>query len=242
MRSTNNVSRSCTEPWRGSASLQPLPSEQAYISGDCFVETIPNAVANFMIARFIFSIVSYFTLTTCYSQVSLDNDTSYRPLFHSTLKEIDSTFNLSTNADFELRFWSIASKTMERRLFTLTFKGDKVKGRLFKRTIHQKDTLLEIPVNQDNLTDLWEKLKRHNLLFIPDASVLRNKKGEEANLFIHDGIRYSFELITPGRKRSFSYTCPRMHSAEYKKIVEFKQVAKIVQILEEYIGVIGYRC
>ena len=78
-----------------------------------------------------------------------------------------------------MRFWCTYSKTMKRQLFILTLKNNNWTARLFEKTYFQKDTLLEIKINQNDLLELWKKLKENNVLNIPNESELRDKSGKE---------------------------------------------------------------
>jgi hypothetical protein len=144
--------------------------------------------------------VIFFIAHSTYCQPVFKNDTAFHPFLQTIVTEIDSNYHLQKNADFEMRFWTWISKTMERRLFILSLNSGKWTARLFKKTSFLKDTLFEIPVVQNNLEQLWKKLNKYNLLIIPNEYDLRNKNGNEINNPVHDGISYWFEFITNNNK------------------------------------------
>jgi hypothetical protein len=130
-----------------------------------------------------------------------------------------------------MRFWTLISKTMERRFFILSLNNGKWTARLFKKTSFLIDTIFEIPIAQNNLEKLWNNLNEHNLLTIPNEYELRDKNGNEINDTMHDGISYWFEFTTKTNKRGYWYHCPKSSSEEYKYIKEYKDVVAIITLI-----------
>lgn len=168
------------------------------------------------------------------SQPVFQNDSTFKPFHKSLFNEIDSAFKLDKEAQFELRFWTLSSKTMKRQLFILSLKNSNWTARLFSRTVYQKDTLIEISVIQTNLNKLWKKLKKKNLLTIPREEDLVDKNGNQINDPIHDGVSYLFELISTENKRWYWYHCPKSFSEDYKYIKEYKDVVGIIKIVYKH--------
>lgn len=99
------------------------------------------------------------------------------------------------------------------------------------------DTLIEVPVKQNDLINLWMNLNKNNICTISKDYDLRDKTGNEINLAIHDGISFHFELLNTKSKRSYFYHCPKGHSEEYKYIKEYKWVTNIVELIFTYCGI-----
>jgi hypothetical protein len=186
--------------------------------------------------RLLLSIIFFtlLTLKSAFSQPIFKNDTSYKPFSQNLAKEIDSNFHLEKNVDFEMSFWTLISKTMERRLFVLSLNNGKWTARLFKKTYYLTDTLVEVSISQKNLEKLWKNLNKNNLLTISEEFELRDKKGNEINDRVHDGISYSFEFISKKNKRGYWYHCPKRFSEEYKYIKEYKYVLDIIRLIYKH--------
>jgi hypothetical protein len=168
------------------------------------------------------------------SQVILNNDTSYTPYSDKLIKQIDSTFHLIQQYDFEFRFWIQHAKSVKRQLFILALKDKHWSARLFERTYKGSDTLIELPVKQDGLENLWRKLESNNLLTIKDDSELRDKKGDAPFLKIFDGASFRFELLTASSKRSYVYHCPKGYSKEFRYIKEYKWIVRMIKLIYKY--------
>lgn len=176
------------------------------------------------------------------AQPVFNNDTSHTSIFESLIHQVDSSFSLEKNVDFELRFWTLISKTAERRLFILYLKDSKWSARFFQKIIFQKDTLKEVPVSQENLEALWKQLKKNRILTLPHEDDLRDKNGKEILDPVYDGHSYRFELLTKKNKRSYRYTCPNSFSKDYRNIKEYKQVVKLVRLIYKYLKIEYYIC
>jgi hypothetical protein len=168
------------------------------------------------------------------AQPTIINDTSFFPTSQILLTEIDNRFHLNKENDFELRVWITFSKTMKRQLFILSHAKNKWTARFFERSIYLADTLLEIRLGQEGLATLWKRLKRRNLLTIPKDYELKDKNGNEIEIPIHDGIAYTFELLSPESKRSYSYHCPKSHHEEYPKVQAFEDIVKLIHLIYKY--------
>ncbi len=174
----------------------------------------------------------------CHSQINFKNDTSFRVYSHSLFTVIDSTFQLTKNPEFEIRFWTQFAKTMKRQLFVLSLsKGGIWSGRLFEKTYKDIDTLVEKQVDQSNLKSLWKELRRNNIQELPDENEIRDKSGEEINLRVFHGITVVCELISKQSKRSYRYYAPKSHSDEFKYIKEYKSVVRITSAIFKYCGI-----
>lgn len=172
-----------------------------------------------------------FTVNASYCQPKFDNDSTFKPHFSDFVQTIDSSFQLEKNADFELRFWTLIDKTMERKIFILSLKDNVWKARLFKKTSFQKDTLIEIPIAQFNLDKLWKSLNKKGLLNIPAENDLRDRNGKIIDDRIRHGISYRFELMTKNHKRSYRYNCPKKFSEDYKYIKAYRNVVDIIILI-----------
>jgi hypothetical protein len=177
---------------------------------------------------------STLTLPKGFSQPVFDNDTSFKPFLTNFVDVLDSTFQLDKNAEFELRFWTLISKTMERRLFILSKKNNMWAARLFKKSYLPKDTLIEILISQTKLDLLWKNLNKGNILEILRGDDLRNKKGTIIDDPIYCGISYLFELMTQKNKRSYWYGCPKSFSKAYKYIKAYKHVVQLITLIYKH--------
>lgn len=184
-------------------------------------------------------LILFFILTALagYTQPKFNNDTSYRPFYNFLFEEIDSTFRLSKNNEFEFRLLITHSRTMANTLFILSLKNNHWSARLFERTRMRVDTLIERPVNQQDLVKLWKELEKNNVLTIPESHDLRDRKGNEIDLFIHDGMYFRFELLTADNKRSYSYHCPKAYQEEYKYIKAYRNVVSIIRLIYKYCAI-----
>lgn len=167
-------------------------------------------------------------------QPVFENDTSFKPFLQTLVTTIDSNFHLEKDVEFEMRFWTLISKTMERQLFILSFKNNTWNARLFKITTYLSDTLVETPVSQSNLEKLWKNLNKNNILTIPREYDLRDRSGKEIDDPIHDGISYWFEFTTAKNKRSYRYHCPKSLSEDYKYIKEYRNVVNIITLIYKH--------
>ena len=100
---------------------------------------------------FLFMLFEFASFTHVFCQPIFNNDTSFKASSETLYSIIDSSFNLEKNNDFEMRFWCTYSKTMKRQLFILALKNNNWTARLFEKPYFQKDTLLEIKINQNDL-------------------------------------------------------------------------------------------
>lgn len=185
-------------------------------------------------------IIAVFIFVSCgvsIGQFSFKNDTSFAPFFQSFIKKVDSSFTLSKENAFELRFWALQAKTQDKYLFILTNKNNSWTARLFTEKGHYAEPLAEKELQPGNPAKLWEQLNKKNLLAIPDNSELKDKKDNVLDVSAYDGATYIFELITKTNKRSYLYHCPKINAEEYKNIKEFGQVVAMIRLIYSYCGI-----
>jgi hypothetical protein len=187
--------------------------------------------------RNLLFIISFFLTSEGNCQPIFENDSSYYQYNRATLREIKKNFNLETNTDFEFQFWTAYPKTMKTQTLILTLKNNKWKARVFERIRKDQDTLIELPIVQFKLSQLWKRLNRNQICTIPKDEDLRDKNGNEINDPTHDGIFYYFSFVTAKSKRCFSYICPKSFSEEYKEVKAYRQVVEVIEILFLYLGI-----
>ena len=185
--------------------------------------------------RLIITIVFLLLFNFGHSQIHFENYTSFKPVFLTLLNKIDSTFQLSKNEIFELRFWIRYDKTMKIQLFVLSLNQKKEwSARFFEKTYCGIDTLIEKPVDQTDLGKLWKELNTNKILTIPKDYDIRDKSGKEINLYPRHGISIICELLSDKIKRSYRYSAPKLHHEEYKYIDEYKWVLEITRAIFIY--------
>jgi hypothetical protein len=171
-----------------------------------------------------------------YSQFAFKTDTSFENYSHSDLKQIDSSFHLDQNNDFELHLWSINYFVQLRSLFILSYKNKVWSSRFFKMVPNSRD-FVEYKVDDSYLDSVWKIMLRNKVLAIPAADKLRDKKGKILNVHLLDGTRYWFELLTRTSKRSYNYYCPKSYFQDYPYIKSYKRVANIIETIYKIAGV-----
>lgn len=107
-----------------------------------------------MLTRLIFSFLLMFFVT-----VGISQPTTYEPTFQSAGKEIENRFTLNKSTDLEFRFGTKNPLTRKIQLFILSQVQNKWQARFFEKTVRGTDTLVEIPLSQNNLYLLWESLR-----------------------------------------------------------------------------------
>lgn len=163
------------------------------------------------------------------------------------MEEIDKKFRLQKNNEFELRLfifpkWSDNKEGLS--IFILSFKSGVWNARLFKNAWLPKQSQ-EISLKSDELDSLWNELHKNNVLTIPLAQTLVDKKGEiliDQLQNDNNSISYTFELLTKDAYRSYGYKCPLEFSRKYDYIPTFKNVSNIVQIILQFCKIKDMSC
>lgn len=174
-----------------------------------------------------------------FGQFSFKNDSTDMRIQSGSMEEIDKKFNLQKDNDFEFRLfifpkWSDNKEGLS--LFILTSKNGVWKARLFQNAWSPNESH-EIPLGTDGIDSLWKELNENDVLTIPLAQDLVDKKGEiiiEQLQGDNNSISYSFELLTKTAYRNYGYKCPLEFSKKYDYIVTFKKVSKIVQLILQF--------
>lgn len=84
------------------------------------------------------------------------------------------------------------------------------------------------------MDSLWKELDKNNVLTIPHAQDLVDKRGEiliDQLQGDNNSILYSFELVNKVAYRNYAYKCPVKFSKKYDYIPTFKNVSNIVQLI-----------
>ena len=195
-------------------------------------------------------IIVLFSLATCihsFGQFSFQGDSTDMRIQSGAMEEIDKKFHLQKDNEFELRLF-IFPKWVDNKeglsIFILSFNSGEWKARLFKNAwSHEKSQ--EIPLKSDGLDSLWKELDKNNVLTIPLAQTLVDKKGEilvDQLQTDNNSISYTFELLTKDAYRSYGYKCPLEFSRKYDYIPTFKNVSNIVQIILQFCKIKNMSC
>ena len=106
----------------------------------------------------------------------------------------------------------------------------------------------ERKVNQDAVNQLWELLVQNNVLTLPTQNSLENKfvkyvvdtadlqSGRHRKIVTVDGILYGFELLTPNRRRYYSYGNPKVYLDNYGNVKELFNAVSIIMIIQKFLG------
>lgn len=152
------------------------------------------------------------------------------------MEEIDNKFSLSKDNEFELRLFIFPKWTDNNgglSIFILSFKNGGWKARLFNNASSTENSQ-EIPLRSDGMDSLWKELDKNNVLTIPHAQDLVDKRGEiliDQLQGDNNSILYSFELLNKVAYRNYAYKCPVKFSKKYDYIPTFKNVSNIVQLI-----------
>ena len=95
------------------------------------------------------------------------------------------------------------------------------------------------------MDSLWKELDKNNVLTIPLAQNLVDKKGEiliDQLQTDNNSILYSFELLAKDAYRSYAYKCPLEFSRKYDYISTFKKVSNIVQLILQFCKIEKMSC
>ena len=195
-------------------------------------------------------IIVLFSLATCihsFGQFSFQGDSTDMRIQSGAMEEIDKKFHLQKDNEFELRLF-IFPKWVDNKeglsIFILSFNSGEWKARLFKNAwSHEKSQ--EIPLKSDGLDSLWKELDKNNVLTIPLAQNLIDKRGEiliDQLQADNNSILYSFELLTKDAYRSYAYKCPLEFSRKYDYISTFKNVSNLVQLILQFCKIEKMSC
>ena len=186
--------------------------------------------------KYLVLFVTIFILTAkkSYAQFDFRNDTAFIEVFGTLKNQIDTTYTLTKDFDFEFRFWINYGKLTGTALFVLTNRNNKWSARLFKRKTHPEINLSEIKVSNENLNTLWAKLNANHILSIKNSYELKDRNGNYADIKIYDGTSFYFELITKTKRRNYFYHCPKDCREEYKYIREYKWVLNIINLIYKH--------
>ena len=173
-----------------------------------------------------------------FSQFSFVDDSTDSRIQSGAFDEIDKQFKLEKDNDFELRLWTfpgISDNSSKASLFILSYRIGNWEARLFQ-DIWMTGKVKEVPLKKEGLEQLWKQLNENDVLSIPRAYTLLDKKGDmiiQENL----GTLYSFELLSRKAVRHYAYHCPKEFSNKYDYVPTYKKVALIVQYIGAYIGI-----
>lgn len=195
-------------------------------------------------------IIVFFSLASSihsFGQFSFKDDSTDMRIQSGAMEEIDKKFRLQKNNEFELRLfifpkWSDNKEGLS--IFILSFKSGVWNARLFKNAWLPKQSQ-EISLKSEELDSLWNELHKNNVLTIPLAQTLVDKKGEiliDQLQNDNNSISYTFELLTKDAYRSYGYKCPLEFSRKYDYIPTFKNVSNIVQIILQFCKIKDMSC
>ncbi len=192
-----------------------------------------------MLKTFIIVFISLTTSTLSFGQFFFMSDSTDMRIQSGAMEGIDKKFSLQKDNEFELRLF-IFPKGSDNKvglsIFIIFFNSGEWKARLFKNAWLPEQSL-EIPLKSDGLDSLWKELDKNNVLTIPLAQNLVDKKGEiliDQLQADNNSIIYSFELLTKNAYRSYTYRCPLEFSRKYDYIITFKNVSNIVQLILQF--------
>jgi hypothetical protein len=196
---------------------------------------------------FIIVLFSLATSVHSFGQFFFKDDSTDMRIQSGAMEEIDKKFRLGKDNEFELRLfvfpkWSDNSEGLS--IFILSFKSGEWKARLFKNAWSPKQSK-EIPLQIDGLDSLWKELDKNNVLTVPLAQTLVDKKGEilvDQLQSDNNSISYTFEILTKDAYRSYGYKCPLEFSRKYDYIPTFKNVSNIVQSILQFCKIKNMSC
>ena len=195
-------------------------------------------------------IIVFFSLATgihSFGQFSFKDDSTDMRIQSGAMGEIDKKFSLQKDNEFELRLFIFPKWTDNKdglSIFILSFKNGEWKARLFKNAWSTKQSQ-EVPLGSDGLDSLWKELDKNNVLTIPIAQNLVDKRGEiliDQLQGDNNSILYSFELLTKVAYRSYAYKCPLEFSKKYDYLSTFKNVSNIVQLILRFCKIEKMSC
>lgn len=199
-----------------------------------------SVVRNFRMKTLLIILVLLSLQYSSAGQFDFPNDTSFHPFLQTRYNKIDSMFHLIRNNDFELRFWSTYGKNSGWSLFILSYKDSTWSARWFEQTMKGKNVLIEKAISNNSPGKLWKQLTKQNVLTLANSTELKDTTGKDADLPIVCGSSYFINLITPNKKRSYYYSCPKAHSEGYPYIKEFRQIVTIIEMIYKYVGLPTY--
>ena len=200
-----------------------------------------------MLKSFIIVFLSLATGIHSFGQFSFKDDSTDMRIQSGAMGEIDKKFSLQKDNEFELRLFIFPKWTDNKdglSIFILSFKNGEWKARLFKNAWSTKQSQ-EVPLGSDGLDSLWKELDKNNVLTIPIAQNLVDKRGEiliDQLQGDNNSILYSFELLTKVAYRSYAYKCPLEFSKKYDYLSTFKNVSNIVQLILRFCKIEKMSC
>ncbi len=202
-----------------------------------------------------------------YSQIDFDNDPdSFNDTYNKHYdyeklnKDINKEFGVTDKYDFEFRFWIEPAPMSGRSIFILSKKDDQWNARCFTQKVKIQDQVVSVywqekELAQNDLVELWGKLRGNQILTLPTLDSIRDKmriysadtlavQGIYTNLsggpyydpYILDGVLYRIELRTQDKKRSYSYHCPKGYLKECPNVEELFRAYAIVCLVFRKIG------
>ena len=192
-----------------------------------------------MLKSFIIVLFSLATSSHSFGQFSFKDDSTDMRIQTGAMEEIDKKFSLQKDNEFELRLFIFPKSSDNKEglsIFIISFKSGEWKARMFKNAWSPKESQ-EISLKSDGLDSLWKELDKNNVLTIPRAQNLVDKRGEiliDQLQADNNSILYSFELLTKDAYRSYAYKCPLEFSKKYDYISTFKNVSNIVQLIVQF--------
>ena len=192
----------------------------------------PRALCAICKMRKILFLIFLMTLkcSSLTAQISFENEPNFSHFFPKLFQEIDSVYNLEREFDFEIRLWTSISNRFGVELFILSLKNKNWTARCFELSKEARG-FLEKPVSQNGLPELWERLRRENILSIPDEDDLLDSIGNPVENTLIDGVIYRFELLSKNSNRSIYYRCPNELSKDYSYIPQLKNISVIINLI-----------
>ncbi len=166
------------------------------------------------------------------AQITFKSDASFMTWDTILLKEIDSSFNLEKNNEFELRCWMLSSLNIDSKLFILTKNNNKFNARFFDKN-NDNAKYVEKLIDSRNLSHFWKELKKNHVLTIVDSDSLVDKNGKKLYNTVYGHTAYVIDLITEKNKRSYFYFCPKECFKTYPLIKEFKWFFNIINLIHQ---------
>ena len=199
-----------------------------------------QTLTNTLIITTIILILFFSAVTiVSFGQFSFKDDSTDMRIQSGAMEEIDKKFSLQKDNDFELRLFIFPKWSDNKEglyIFILSFKNDEWKARLFQN-VWSVINSQEIPLRTDGIDSLWKELDKNDVLTIPLAQDLIDKKGEiliDQLQSDHNSTLYSFELLAQNTVRHYAYQCPLKFSKKYDYIPTFNKVSNIVQLIFEF--------
>jgi len=204
----------------------------------------PNSVSASMLKSLILIFLSLIITIVSFGQFYFKNDSTDSRIQSGAMDEINKKFSLQKDNDFELRLfifpkWSDKNEGLS--IFILSFKNEKWRARLFRNAWSEKNSQ-EILLKTEGIDALWKELDKNDVLNIPLAQNLVDKKGEiiiDQLQADNNSISYSFELLTKNAVRHYAYKCPLKFSKKYNYIPTFQKVSNIVQLILQFCQIEG---